>query len=193
MLTVESMFGEVTPKPKADGKKTNPRAGKSKAKGNKFENDMAKQLSQWMFGEIDFLQRSLTSGAVKRKTLYLGDIVPAKNLPWKDFPFFLELKHGYKQFNADFINTTIIDKWLLKCLEQRTKQQPIIYLIVRFHNREIILITDLELIIRSKIIIREEYNGEFIPFFIYKLKDITNYDFYDLYRQYPKLLDVLTH
>ena len=51
-------------------KKTN----RSKKKGNAFENQVAKELGIWMFNDVNFLQRHLTSGA--QKNVYCGDIIP---------------------------------------------------------------------------------------------------------------------
>lgn len=172
---------------KSKSKKPN----KSKSKGNSFENKIAKLLSKWIFGDIDFLQRSITSGAIKRTNIYLGDIVPQKQLPWKEFIFLIECKNGYKQNISNFNNTTLIDTWLTKCLNDRTSDQPIIWLIIGFHSYEPLFITDLELSIKSKLVIKEAYNRKLIPFYIYKFKDLLQYDFYDLYSHNQEILKVL--
>jgi len=166
------------------------KSNKSKSKGNSFENKIAKLLSEWMFGEVDFLQRSITSGAIKRVTVYQGDIVPQKQLPWKDFIFLIECKNGYKQNISNFNNTTLIDNWLIKCLKDRSIDQPIIWLIVGFHSYEPLFITDLELNIPAKLIIKEEYGGKLIPFYIYKFKELLQYDFYDLFSHNSEILKV---
>ena len=167
---------------------------KSKAKGNSYENKISKLLSKWMFGDIDFLQRSITSGALKRPTLFLGDIVPQKPLPWKgsEFPFLIECKNGYANQASDFNNTTLLDTWLLKLLKERTEAQPIIWLIVSFHGHQPLFITDLELTVKSNIILKEVYNGKFELFYIYKLKELFEYDFYYLYKNIPELMRIFT-
>jgi len=171
-------------------KKPSKKPNKSKSKGNSFENKVAKTLSNWIFEGDDFFQRSITSGAIKRSSMYLGDIVPQKQLPWKDFIFLIECKNGYKQNISNFNNTTLIDSWLLKCLNDRTDNQPIIWLIIGFHAYEPLFITDLELELKSNIIIKEVYNVVTIPFYIYKFKDLVKYNFYDLYSHNKEILKV---
>lgn len=167
-----------------------PKVNKSKRKGNSYENKIAKQLGRWIFNDEVMLNRSITSGAVK--TNYLGDIVPQKPLPWKDseFPFLIECKNGYANQASDFNNTTLLDTWLLKLLKERTEDQPIIWLIVSFHAHQPLFITDLELTIKSNIILKEVYNGRFELFYIYKLKELFEYDFYYLYNNNLELMKI---
>jgi len=83
---------------------------KSKQKGNRYENEIAKQLGVWIFNDKDVFQRSLTSGA--KKSVYIGDIVPQKQLPgWTRFGVCLECKNGYKDSIPTFNNYSIITKW----------------------------------------------------------------------------------
>jgi hypothetical protein len=169
-------------------KNSSRRPNKSKAKGNSYENKIAKLLGTWIFNDNTKLNRSITSGAVKNA--YLGDIVPQKQLKWLEWPFLIECKNGYQGNASDFNNTTLLDTWLQKCLKERTDEQPIIWLIVSFHGHQPLFITDLELSISSRIILKQEYEKKFISFYIYKLKDLMEYDFYFLYKHIPELLKV---
>ena len=161
-------------------KKTN----KSKSKGNTFENKIAKQLGNWIFNNNTTFTRSITSGAIK--SAYVGDIIPQKQLPWKEFPFLIECKNGYKNNISDFNNTTLLDAWLSKCLKDRTNEQPIIWLIVSFHAHEPLFITDLELKLTAKIILKVEN----IPFYFYKFKELQEYKFYNLYSHISDLNEI---
>jgi hypothetical protein len=171
--------GEVKPKV----------VNKSKRKGNSFENKIAKVLGKWIFNNENMLARSMTSGAIK--TVYVGDIVPQKQLGWKGFPFYFEAKNGYKHNISNFNNTTLIDDWLLKALKDRTQEQPIIVLLVAFHSYTPLFITDVELSLPAKIVLKETYNNYVFPFYVYRLKDLMNYNFYDLYRHIPALMEIL--
>jgi hypothetical protein len=156
----------------------------SKAKGNSFENKMAKMLGIWIFKDKDMLTRSLTSGAIK--SVYIGDIVPQKPFGWDSFVFNFECKSGYSHNIPNFINYTKIEDWLKKCLKERTLQQPIIWLICGFHNYEVIVITDLEMTLKSNLLIKVEG----VTFYVYKLKELMQYNFYSLYANNLKLLEV---
>jgi len=168
------------------------KANKSKKKGNTFENKIAKQLGKWIFDDCDVFTRSITSGAIKHSA-YLGDIVPQKQLQWKEFPFLIECKNGYKQNISNFNNTTLIDNWLLKCLKERSDKQPIIWLIIGFHSYEPLLLTDLELSMQSNIIIKETYRSKIIPFYIYRFKEIICHNFYDLYKHNSVINEVFVN
>jgi hypothetical protein len=156
----------------------------SKAKGNAFELKIAKMLSEWIFKDKFVLTRSVTSGAIKN--VFVGDIVPQKPFGWKEFVFDIECKNGYSTHIPNFINYTKVEEWLSKCLKERTMQQPIIWLIAGFHNYEPILITDLEMTLKSNLIIKVDG----FEFYIYKLKEVMRYNFYSLYGHLPKLLEV---
>lgn len=161
---------------------------KSKSKGNQYENKIAKKLGEWIFNDPYMFTRSVTSGAIK--AAYLGDIVPQKQLGWNDYPFLIECKNGYANNASDFNNTTLIDLWLQKCLNERSMSQPIIWLIISFHGHQPLFITDLELRIKAKIIINQELNDKTYPFYVYKLHDLMEYDFYWLYNNATELLKV---
>jgi len=177
----QEMEEDVEAKPKRTRKAS---TNTSKAKGNSFENKMAKLLGEWIFKDKLVLTRSLTSGAIK--SVYTGDIVPQKPFGWDYFMFNFECKSGYSQHIPNFINYTKIEEWLKKCLKDRTMQQPIIWLICGFHGYETILITDLEFTLKSNLIIKVEN----ISFYIYKLKELLKYEFYSLYGNNIKLLEV---
>lgn len=160
----------------------------SKSKGNQFENKTAKLIGTWIFDDKDAFIRSITSGAIK--SCFVGDIVPQKQLGWVSYPFLIECKNGYSNNIPNFINYSKIEEWLIKCLKERTKEQPIIYLICAFHSYGTILITDVEMALKSNLIVKVDYNNNKMPFFIYKLKDLLEYNFYSLYSHIPALLDV---
>ena len=157
-------------------------ANTSKAKGNSFELKIAKLLSDWIFKDKFVLTRSVTSGAIKN--VYVGDIVPQKPFGWLQYPFDIECKNGYSTHIPNFINYTKIEEWLQKCLKERTLQQPIIWLICGFHSYENILITDLEMTLKSNLIVKVEG----VAFYVYKLKELMKYKFYSLYANNPKLM-----
>ena len=160
--------------------------GKSKAKGNFFENSCAKKLGVWMFDDINMLSRSITSGA--KKNAYLGDIVPAMQMPWITFPFVIECKHGYKGNIPNLNNQTIVRGWLDKVILERGEQQLIIYLIVKFHGFATLLMTDLPFEgVTPPLIL----NHNEVPFHLYNFEElIIDNKFYDLYKNNQKLKEV---
>ena len=93
-----------------------------------FTDKVAKELGVWMFNDRDMFCRHLTSGA--RKNVYVGDIVPQKNIPL-DFnngivPFLIECKNGYKANIPNLNNQTLIRQWLTKALLEKNYNQNII-------------------------------------------------------------------
>lgn len=161
----------------------NSRIGKSKAKGNLFENKIAKELGIWIFNDRDILCRHLTSGA--RKSAWVGDIVPQKQIPrsFNDghWPFLVECKNGYKNNVPNLNNQNIVRNWLTKSLLERTSRQNIIYLIISFHGYSPLLITDVEFNMRANLIINICHNDIVYPFYIYDFKSLTKISFYSLY------------
>jgi hypothetical protein len=169
------------------------KTGKSKAKGNAFENKIAKTLSKWMFNDDpNLLSRSITSGA--KKSAYLGDIVPQMQLPWKNWIFNIECKHGYKGNIPNLNNQTIVRGWLDKVIIERDTQELIIYLIIKFHGYSTILLTDLpfEGVTPSLILNHASVKDEsIIPFHLYNFDElIEENNFYDLYNNNQKLKEV---
>lgn len=154
------------------------RINKSKRKGNKYENEIAKTLGIWMFNDKDALTRSITSGA--RKTVYTGDIVPQKQLPnLKAFIWHIECKSGYKNQIPSFNNFALIEKWLLKCLnETNFDKQPIIWLICRFHGYSSILLTNCQFQnILWTLCVNIIHNNMHNFFYTYRLEELINTNF----------------
>jgi len=167
------------------------KVGKSKQKGNSFENKTAKELGIWFFNDKDALQRHLTSGA--QKSVWVGDITPIKQLRWNAFPLLLECKNGYKDNIPDLNKQTIIRDWIIKAIEERTETQPIIWLIVRFHRRKTLLFTD-TLFNPSKVFspltLNIVYDKQILPFYQYDYEGLLSFDFYDLISHNQNLLEV---
>ncbi|RLA83084.1 MAG: hypothetical protein DRG78_05430 [Epsilonproteobacteria bacterium] len=165
--------------------------GKSKAKGNKFENRVAKELGVWFFNDKDALQRHLTSGA--QKSVWVSDIVPQKQLRWGGFPFLIESKNGYKSQLPTLYTQTLVRDWLVKALDERTEAQPIIWLIAKFHRCRTLLITDTPFNhtkIFSPITLNVVYNNAVMPFYIYDYDGLLSFDFYELISHNKPLLEV---
>jgi hypothetical protein len=157
--------------------RTNGNAGKSKKKGNKYENDIAKALGIWMFNDKDSLCRSITSGA--RKTVYTGDIVPQKQLPNGNFMWHIECKNGYKNRIPSFNNFTLVEEWLIKCLEDvNFERQPLIWLICRFHGYSSIVFTNCPFKnISWNLCVNIAHNNLYNYFYNYKLDNLFDHDF----------------
>jgi len=149
-------------------------SSKSKRKGNTFENKIAKELGIWMFGDRNMLCRHSTSGAIK--TVWLGDIVPQKQLPsrWKLWPFYVECKSGYTNQVCTFNSQTIVRSWIDKCIKDLNGLSKIILLIINFKGYSSLLITNykLESITPMLILI---HNDKFYN--IYEFKEVTKFDF----------------
>lgn len=120
---------------------------KSKEIGNRFEREVARQLSIWMFDDEHTLKREPTSGAVKN--VYTGDIFPMKQLEWEYWPFHIECKYGYEEKMPTLLNFKIIEGWYLQCVAESTQcnnKQEIILLICNFKaKRGTLLCTNKEL------------------------------------------------
>ncbi|MBC8146885.1 MAG: hypothetical protein H8E98_02735 [Bacteroidetes bacterium] len=162
------------------------KVGRSKVKGNTFENKIAKQLGTWMFNNKDILSRSITSGA--KKSAYLGDIVPVMQIPWKTWSFNIECKHGYKNNIPNLNNQKIVRDWIDKVIDERGNQSLIIYLIIKFHGYGTLLSTDLPFNnITAPLIINHQKNGNHMPFYFYNFEELLTYNFYELYNNNEKL------
>ena len=164
-------------------------ATKSKAKGGKFEREIAKMLSVWLFNDPHILKREPTSGAQKVQH-YVGDVVPVAPIKWKSFPFLIEGKNGYKDHIPTFNNQKLLREWLLKLLGERTNQQCICWLIVRYHGRAPLLITDTPFSAFSPLTINIRQNGHIVPFHVYEFKELLKYNFYELYGENDLLMEV---
>ena len=159
----------------------------NKERGNKFEREVAKQLSLWLFDDPNLLRRHPDSGASKMN--YTGDICPAAQLPqsWKgQFPFQVETKYGYTQIASPSPwNTKWLTEWYLKSLEEsKLHNQKIIFVINNFVNRKFnTLTTDRYLndrFILHKMSFPIIKNGLVTHLFVYKFKDVINLNFTDL-------------
>lgn len=162
---------------------------KGKQKGNNFENLMAKKLSKWIFwGDPHVLGRHPTSGA--KKVAYTGDIIPQKFLydyNWLNFPLYFELKTGYPKYEATFNNQTQICKWLIKGESELTINQSILWLIIRFKNKQPLLITSRILSnIHWNLALNIENNNLITVYYIYNLYSLMKMNFYDIVL-YPEI------
>lgn len=162
----------------APSKKRQP--GRSKNKGNRYERQEAKKLSTWMFNEPNILYRHEDSGA--RKVVYTGDIIPkdVENFEWDFWPFVVELKNGYKDHVPTLMKQTMVRKWMVKLLSERTITQKLPLLICQFHYQIPILLTTLLLDAYCDISLIQEYNGTYEVFYVYKYKDLLNVNFFDV-------------
>lgn len=172
---------------------TNTRSNKNKAKGNLFENKVAKELGVWMFNDRDMLSRHLTSGA--QKSAWVGDIIPQKQLPTYfnngHFPFLIECKNGYKANIPNLNNQTIIRQWLTKAKLESTPNQNIIYLITSFHAYSPLLFTDIPFNIPSGLILNHISNDMITPFYIYEYRKLLERPFFSLYEGCEELINRL--
>lgn len=165
----------------------------SKSKGNAFEIKTARELGSWIFGDKNILYKHSTSGAIK--IVYNGDIVPQKNIPMSFnngvFPFLIECKHGYKGTIPNLNNQTIVRKWISKSIEELNERQKILYLIIKFHNYSTLFITDVELNIKSELILNLKTSTNYIPFYIYNYNSVLSIKFNELYKNNQQMIDRL--
>lgn len=150
-------------------------SSKSKPKGNAFENKIAKILGEWMFSDKLMLSRHLTSGAIK--TVWVGDIVPQKQLPktWNSWPFYIECKTGYGNQVCTFNNQTIVRLWIDKYLQECTGEKlKILLLIVNFKSYSTLFITNYKLNLIDPMLILIHNNSNY---HIYEFKKILELNF----------------
>jgi len=128
--------------------------GTNKAKGNGFEREIAKTLSEWIFNDEYVLGRDPTSGArntvIGSNKVYAGDVVPVKQLPESvlppgKFPFLLELKTGYKKDIPTVFQQKIIHTWTKKLISELTEEQKTPIFILRFHYQPTMIVMPFEL------------------------------------------------
>lgn len=150
----------------------------SKEKGNKFERKISRQLSSWMFGDKNVLYRDSSSGA--RKSIYCGDVVPANahKFPWTIWPFFFELKNGYKNNIPTLSNQSQIHKWLNKLYGELTSEQFIPMLITQFHYQAALLITNIQLNVICEVCLAVPIKDQYYIHYVYPLDTIFQYNFY---------------
>lgn len=145
-----------------------------KEKGNSFEREISKCLSEWIFNDKDALYRDSSSGA--RKKIYHGDIVPQKQLPIKYWPLFIECKHGYKSNISNFSNFSLIEEWINKIKKENSHTQTIVFLIVKFHRGRTLLITDMKSNNLHKLSINLS-----AEYYVYYLKDLIKLNFFEVF------------
>ncbi len=169
--------------PKSKKRKTN----NNKERGSKFEREIAKDLSIWLFNDKNLLRRHPDSGTSKMN--YTGDICPANQLPveWKGkFPFQVETKYGYTKIASPSPwSTKYLTEWYLKSLEEsKIHNQQIIFVINNFVNRRFnTLTTDKYLndrFILHKMSFPIVKNGLVTHLFIYKFNEVLRHKFTDL-------------
>lgn len=164
------------------------RTNTNKRKGNKFENDIAKLLSKWIFNDIHVLTRHRTSGAQKHS--YVGDLEPQKQLHeygWPYLPILFELKTGYEQFEPTFNNQNKLKEWLIKSCYEINEFQTIVWLIMRIKNKQTILISSKELdAIHWDLCLAVCHNGVIAKFYSYILKNVMIYSFPEIVKTWEE-------
>ena len=158
--------------------------GNQKNKGNAFERTISNDLSCWFFNQKGVLWREPTSGA-RKKNAYRGDIIPANvevfSKYWKCWPFIIECKHGYKNQIATFSNQTKVRIWLKKLMDERCNAQQIPMLIIQFHARSKILITNYMLNTWCDISMAMIHNDITQIFYIYDFAILLKLNFYNIF------------
>jgi len=105
----------------------------AKSKGNKFERDMAKVLSEW-WGE-EFRRTPLSGGWGEACTT--GDIVSVS--PKSTFPFSVECKRNEAfKFNTFFQdnNTALFNSWWKQCCLDAKKAKKLPLLLTKINRNE---------------------------------------------------------
>jgi len=165
----------------------NKKTNNNKERGNKFEREIAKDLSIWLFNDKNLLRRHPDSGTSKMN--YTGDICPANQLPlsWKGkFPFHIETKYGYTSIaSPNPWSTKYLQEWYLKSLiESKMHNQSIIFVINNFANRKFNTLTTDKYLNDKYILHRMSFpiihNGLVTHLFIYKFKSILQFNIEEL-------------
>jgi len=149
----------------------------SKQKGNRYENKIARILSKWIYGDPTILGKTRGSGSIKYA--WRGDICPQKDLPelWKGYPFYIEAKHGYKHRVPTLYNFSIIQEWLTKAIHDQPENQPILFLVCKFHRqRGHLLFSNTYLNFECNIALN--INSKL--FYLYKLEELIIYNFFSI-------------
>lgn len=159
---------------------------KSKREGNKFENKISKELGEWIFSDKFVFERDKTSGG--SKNVYVGDIIPIKQINWRYFPFIIECKHGYKDRMANLNQQRAVKDWILKAQYEKTEQQQYLWLIIQFQNYSTLFITDhilkgIHWDVALNTIDKNYYeNKKRYICYVYQFKDIKYQKLKDLYK-----------
>ena len=158
----------------------------NKRRGGSYERKVAKQLSFWMFEDIDFLKRHPTSGA--QKQIYSGDVMPMKQLSdnWcRHFPFVIETKYGYPQHSPTFWKHTQVDEWFKKAyIEGQINNQPIVLLICQFKNKQALFMTNYLIDVNKKmfdVAFPVEINGTVHYVYSYNFNNLLKKEFHTLF------------
>jgi hypothetical protein len=157
----------------------------SKKIGNSFERRVAKQLSEWIYGDPHVLKREPTSGGTKN--VYSGDIFPMKQLEvgQPEWTYLVECKYGYAQFTPTLLNYSIVENWYLKALAEskQTVKQKTILLIMNFKNKKgILLCTNKELEkIYCKCVLCIRNNGDCEWVFCYDYNEMLKYGYKEVF------------
>lgn len=157
---------------------------RSKSIGNKFENRIARELGEWIFGDKNVFCRSITSGA--NRAVYYGDVIPLKQLGWTQFPFLIEAKNGYKQHLPTMMNWTKLKEWLNKYLKECDQAksetgQYVLLLICGFHNYTPLLFTNYKLAGIPSDLMLSPLPDHSTMIYAYSFTKIKEYQFYDLF------------
>jgi len=160
-------------------KKTSP-----KEQGNREERKQAKKLGIWIFDDPKFLRK--TEGSGSTHIIWTGDIAPIKELPeiWnKQWLFEIECKNGYLKHEPNFWKYEQMSKWVKKSYkESKIHGQRIIWLINQFPRKTALLSTNhLLQQLPFKVCWPVETEDGFIYMYTYRLKDVMEFNFYDLY------------
>lgn len=152
----------------------------SKKIGNRHENKFAKRLSQWWFENKTTLSKHSDSGSTK--DIYVGDIIPGKieNFTWNCWPFFIEVKGGYKSRIPTFYATSILDEWIYETCTKLTEYQYVPFLVLQFYKKTPVIFTTMLLNTNCNIAYSQFVNNQIFIFYWYFLKDLEQTNFLDL-------------
>lgn len=155
----------------------------SKEKGGRYEREVARDLSLWIFNQEHLLKREPTSGA--QKNSYTGDVFPYGAIPWTRWPLHIETKNGYSEDLPTFLNYNTVLKWFIKAINESIQHnQDTIMLICQFkYQRTPILITN-KLIpnIHFQLAFPCIINDQTIYGYVYKYKELLSKEFKDCFQ-----------
>lgn len=154
--------------------------GRGKAKGNRYEIKVSREISTWMFNDPNLLWKDSTSGG--RKKIYRVDIVPAKahEFPWNVWPFLFEVKNGYRDHIPTLMNQNKLREWLCKLLAELDSTQYIPILVAQFHRQIPILVTTMILNYYCDVSLIVTHNHAYYTFYIYRYKDLLSGNFFEI-------------
>ena len=142
--------------------------GKNKRAGSSFEREVAKILSNWVYGEDSVIRRHPTSGS--EKDYGQGADVSVFQPGYEQFNYFVEVKRGYK---TDIFNARKqILEWYNTAKSKNKKNYPI-WIIWKILRQGIILAT-------NKPFKEVEELFRIHELFVYNLKDLTERQFKEI-------------